>query len=132
MAVNLIDLGKEIQYIDIDAAKVPYTFNIKLGGTTYTFTIKYNGQGGFFTADLAITNTGESGFGSRILIYGDPVRYGRPMFGSIEDERFPEPVIIPLCMTGDMQFGGAEFSGEVTFANFGKEVKLYLFDRRVV
>ena len=53
----------------------------------------------------------------------DPIRYGRPLFGTIEDERFPLPVIIPLCLSGD----GID---TVTWDNFGKEVKLYLYERR--
>ena len=139
MAIEIIDLGKEINYIDIDTAKVPYTFNIKLVDKTFTFVIKYNEQGGFFTADLYITSTGE------ILACGDPIRYGRPMFGSIEDERFPNPVIIPVCLTGDLvnliensdksadlsNFQQVHYIDTVTFENFGKEVKLYLFDRRI-
>lgn len=56
--------------------------------------------------------------------YGDIVRYGRPLFGSVEDERFPLPVIIPQCLTG-------EDIDTVTFDNFGKQVKLYLHERRV-
>ena len=118
MAIQLLDLGKEIDYIDIDVKKVPYTFNIKLIDKTFTFTIKYNDESDFFTTDLSVTNTGE------FLVYGDPIRYGRPMFGSIEDERFPLPVVIPVCLTGDN-------IDVVTFDNFGKEVKLYLFERRV-
>jgi len=62
-------------------------------------------------------NTGE------VLAYGDPVRYGRPLFGPIEDERFPLPVIIPLCLTGDE-------IDTVTWDNLGNDVKLYLFERR--
>ena len=58
------------------------------------------------------------------LVYGDIVRYGRPLFGSVEDERFPLPVIIPQCLTG-------EDIDTVTFDNFGKQVKLYLHERRV-
>lgn len=115
--MQLIDLGTEVQYIEIDTSKVPYTFSVKLDDRTYTFTIRYNDSGGFFTADLAVSTTGE------ILAYGDPIRYGRPMFGPVEDERFPMPVIIPLCLTGD------DIS-EVTFDNFGKQVKLYLYERR--
>ena len=93
--LQLIELGAEVEYIDIDTSKIPYTFSIKLTDKTYSFTVRYNDVGGFFTIDLSVANTGE------VLAYGDPVRYGRPMFGPIEDERFPLPVIIPLCLTGD-------------------------------
>ena len=88
--MQLNDLGQQVEYIDIDVSKVPYT--------------------------LSVTATGE------VLAYGDPIRYGRPLFGPIEDERFPLPVIIPLCLTGDDV-------DAVTWENLGEEVKLYLFDR---
>lgn len=117
MALQLIDLGNEVTYIDINTEKVPYTFSVKLTDKTFVFTIKYNDAGGFFTADL-FTQTGE------VLAFGDPVRYGRALFGSIEDERFPLPVIIPKCLTD-------EGVTEVTQENLGKAVRLYLHERRV-
>lgn len=94
MALQLIDLGNEVEVVEIDTSKVPYTFSVKLTDKTYTFTVKYNEAGSFFTVDLA-TSDGEP------LVYGDIVRYGRPLFGSVEDERFPLPVIIPQCLTGE-------------------------------
>ena len=114
--MQLIELGAEVEYIEIDTSKVPYTFSVKLKDRTYSFTVRYNDIGKFFTVDLSIANTGE------VLAYGDPVRYGRPLFGPIEDERFPLPVIIPLCLTGDA-------ISEITFQNFGKQVKLYVYKR---
>lgn len=109
-------LTTEVEYIPIDTSKVPYTFSIKLDDRTYTLTVRYNEQGKFFTIDLAIMATGE------VLCYGDPVRYGRPMFRVIEDARYPIPVIVPYCLSGDVD--------TVTFENFGKEVQLYLHERR--
>ena len=114
--MQLIDLGQSVKYIPIDVSKVPYTFSAQLDDKTYSFLIRYNGEGGFFTADLSIASTGER------LCYGDPIRYGRPLFGSVEDDRYPLPVIIPLCLTGDDIH-------EVTFDNLGKQVKLYLYER---
>ena len=116
MALYLLDLGHEVDYIDIDPARVPYSFDIKLGSATYRLTIKYNEIGGFYTADLA-TLMGE------VLAYGDPIRYGRPLFGSVEDERFPRPVIIPACLSG-------EDITEVTEDNLGAAVRLYLYERK--
>lgn len=114
--------NEDLQYIDsgsytLNAQKVyTNTFSVKLGDRTFAFSIRYNEVGGFFTVDLSIASTGE------VLVYGDIVRYGRPLFNSVEDERFPVPVIMPLCLTGD------DIS-EVTFENFGKEVRLYLWER---
>ena len=66
--------------------------------------------------DRSCTGTGG------VVVCGERVRSGRPLFNTVEDERFPVPVIIPRCLTGD------DIS-EVTFENFGKEVKLYLYNR---
>ena len=111
-----LGLSAEVEYIPIDTAKVPYTFSVKLGDRTYTLTLKYNSPGQFFSIDLAIMATGE------VLCYGDPIRYGRPMFSGIENADYPLPVIVPYCLTGE--------TDEVTFDNLGKSVQLYLHDRR--
>ncbi len=116
MALQLIDLAADVQYIDVDVSKVPYTFSVKLTDRTYTFTVKYNAVGGFFTVDLLDIN-------GDVLAFGEIIRYGRPLFNVVEDERFPIPVIIPHCITND------DIS-EVTPENFGRDVKLYLHDRK--
>lgn len=116
MALQLIDFNEEVDYIDIDESKVPYSFTIKLNDKTFNFTVKYNAAGEFFTVDLSDIN-------GEVLVFGEIVRYGRPLFNVVEDERFPIPVIIPLCITG-------EDIAEVTLENMGKEVRLYLFDRK--
>lgn len=117
MALRLIDLNEDIEYVDIDVLRVPYSFTIKLTDKTFTFTVKYNEVGGFFTIDLLDLNR-------NVLSFGEIVRYGRPLFNVVEDERFPIPVIIPACITGD------EIT-EITPENFGRDVKLYLYEREV-
>lgn len=116
MALQLIDLNADVQYINVDVSRVPYTFSVKLTDRTYIFTIKYNAEGGFFTTDLLDVN-------GNVLAFGEIIRYGRPLFNVVEDERFPIPVIIPTCITND------DIS-EVTWDNFGREVKLYLYERK--
>ena len=59
MALQLIDLNEDIEYINIDASKVPYSFSIKLTDKTFSFTVKYNDTGGFYTIDL-LEQTGMS------------------------------------------------------------------------
>ncbi len=115
MALQLIDFNEDVEYIDIDVSKVPYSFTIKLSDKTFSFTVKYNETGGFFTIDLLDIN-------GEVLVFGEVIRYGRPLFNVVENEQFPIPVIIPLCITG-------EDISEVTKENLGKEVRLYLFDR---
>lgn len=117
MALSLIDLNEEIQYIDVDVTKVPYSFNVKLTDKTYKFTLKYNSQGGFYTVDLLDLN-------DNVLAFGEIIRYGRALFNVVEDERFPINVIIPVCISEDS-------ISEVTPENFGKDVKLYLYERKV-
>ena len=117
MALQLIDLDSDVQYIAIDVSRVPYTFSVKLTDRTYSFTVKYNASGKFFTIDLYDVN-------GNVLAFGEIVRYGRPLFNVVEDEQFPIPVIVPSCITGDS-------ISEVTWENFGKDVKLYLHERKV-
>ena len=117
MALQLIELSNDIEYLDIDVSRVPYTFSVKLSDKTYLLTVKYNEVGGFFTLDLLDTN-------NDVLAFGEIIRYGRPLFNVVEDERFPIPVIIPLCLTSDD-------IAEVTKENLGKEVRLYLYERKV-
>ncbi len=116
MALQLVDLNSDVEYLAIDVPRVPYSFSVKLADKTYSFTVKYNDAGKFFTMDLLDVN-------GNVLAFGEIVRYGRPLFNVVEDERFPIPVIIPFCITGDDV-------PEVTWENFGKDVKLYLYDRR--
>ena len=117
MALYLIDLGREVDYVDINTDMAPYTFAVKLTDKTFSFTIKYNDIGEFFTVDLLEV-------GGEVLAFGDPIRYGRPMFGAIEDERFPLPVIVPSCVTG-------ENISAVSESSIGTSVRLYLHERRV-
>lgn len=114
----MADMGKSytVEYIPVDADKVPYSFQIKLGDRTFVFTIKYNEQAEIFTVDLQIAATQET------LCYGDPILYGRQMFNTVEDERYPQPVIIPYCLYGD--------TDRVTRENLGKTVQLYLHERK--
>ena len=117
MPIELIDLGRDVQYIDVKPDRVPYNFSVKLTDRTYVFTIKYNEIGGFYTIDLRTPN-------GEYLAFGEPVLYGTALFGTIEDERFPLPVIIPYCLTG-------EDYDTVTMDNLGSAVRLYLHERRV-
>ncbi len=71
MALQLINLDVVVDYIEVDAARVPYTFSVKLVDRTYTFTIKYNDECGFYTTDLYDLN-------GNVLAFGEIIRYARP------------------------------------------------------
>jgi len=111
----LFDPTTNAEYIPIDPAAVPYAFRIKLWDRTYGLHVRWNDIGKFYTVDLYDNN-------ELPLVYGDPVRYGRPMFGAVEDERFPLPVIIPYAKPGNS-------IGVVTQNNLGTDVKLWLYER---
>lgn len=115
MGINLMTFGKEVEYIDVDSKKIPCGLSIKLTDRTYHMIFKYNAIGDFFTVDLKTSQ-------NELLAYGEIIRYGRPLFGTVEDERFPLPIIIPRCLTGDN-------IDTITYDNFDKEVKLYLHQR---
>ena len=117
MSLQLIDLGRDVEFIPVDVDTMPCTFAVELDDKTFVFTFAYNEVGDFFTCDLE-TPEGD------VLARGDVIRYGRPLFGPIEDERFPLPVIIPQCLSG-------EDVSVVTYENFGNLVKLYLHPRQV-
>ena len=38
MALQLIDLNSDVEYIAIDVSRVPYSFSVKLTDRTYSFT----------------------------------------------------------------------------------------------
>lgn len=56
--------------IAIDKDKVPYQFQIQLGGKRYSMEIQYNMVGQFFTCTLYDAN-------GSVLIYGEPLIYGK-------------------------------------------------------
>lgn len=103
------------QYIPIVSDDVPCTFDIKLVDRTYAMTVRYNEEGDFFTVDLA------TALPTELLCYGEVIRYGKPLFEQFSDERYPLPLIVPLCGVGDVD--------AITYDNFGHAVKLWLIDR---
>ena len=130
--MKLIESGQEIRFIDVDSDRVPCSLLVKLTDRTYRMTFAYNETADFFTVSLEISNTGEvsptvtarygTGGGNTPLVYGEVLRYGKPLFEAFNDERYPLPVICPLCLTGDE-------IDTITYDNFGTKVRLYLFDR---
>ena len=109
--MKLIESGQKIRFIDVDSDRVPCSLLVKLTDRTYRMTFAYNEAADFFTVSLEISNSG-----------GKVLRYGKPLFEAFNDERYPLPVICPLCLTGDE-------IDTITYDNFGTKVRLYLFDR---
>jgi hypothetical protein len=81
-----------VEYISIDLAEIPYRFEIELAGEVFTFEIHYNHEFDFFTIDLE--KNGE------VLVYGEKIVYGRPLFSAFSDSRLPKVRIVPKDPSG--------------------------------
>lgn len=103
-----------IPYIDFDYNAVPYKFSIKLAGKTFTFEFEYNQRGDFYTCNLYR--------GGEPLVLGDILRYGRPLFGTVRNNRFPKVDIMPLCISQTN-------IDRITKDNMGRQVKLYIYEQ---
>lgn len=111
-----------MDYIDIDTSKIPYQFDIKLDGNTYTFDVKYNNAFDYFTVDLYKQG--------KLLVYGEKIVIGRPMFDVTSKTTDGITTIIPK--TSDypkmiiMPYDLPHKETRVTFDNLGVTVFLYI------
>jgi len=77
-----------MKHIPVFKESLPYHADFRIAGTTYTFTFNYNSEGDFFTIDLE--RNGD------VLVQGEKIVYGRALFLSVLDERFPDYPIVPI------------------------------------
>ncbi|QOS97546.1 hypothetical protein JNUCC42_13190 [Brevibacterium sp. JNUCC-42] len=73
--------------IDIEKELIPYHFEISLVDELFEMEIHYNSEYDFFTVDLLKNK--------EVLVYGEKIVYGMPLFRTGADERFPKIEIIP-------------------------------------
>lgn len=99
-----------MEYIDIEKNLVPYRFEISLSGTVFTFEVHYNAEYDFFTVDLERDGT--------VLVQGEKLVYGAPLFRDVKDSRFPDLDIVPLDESG--------IADTVTWATLGESVFLFV------
>ncbi|WP_079908278.1 hypothetical protein [Paenibacillus sp. 32352] len=99
-----------MEYIDIEKKNIPYRFDIALKGTVFTFEIHYNADFDFFTVDLE--RNGE------ILVQGEKMVYGVPLFGDMSDSRLPSVSIVPYDESG--------MNEAVTWSTLNESVFLFL------
>lgn len=99
-----------MKYIEIDKDLVPYKFDITLEGETYTFNINYNFLNDFFTIDLSK--------GDEIIVIGEKLIYGKPLFLSVLYKDIPKIDILPFDLSNR--------SKRITFENLNEEVFLFL------
>lgn len=101
-----------MEYIKIDKELIPYEFEIILKGETFKFEINYNNSHDFFTVDLYKNN--------EIIILGEKLVYGRPLFLPCLYKEVPKVYILPYDVSGN--------SDRITFENLNEEVFLYLVE----
>lgn len=100
--------------IDVDKSKIPYQFQILLGGVRYSMEWQYNRTSGQFTCTLYDAE-------GNVLVYGEPLVYGNVMFSALcRSTAFPAVDLVPLDESGE--------ETEITWENFGETVFLTLDD----
>ncbi len=99
-----------IKSIKIEKDKIPYSFDMQLGGYTFSFEVHYNTQHDYFTVDLYYLG--------RLVVIGEKLVYGKPLFSSLPHLPTPPVVIVPLDLTGK--------ETRVTYENLGERVLLYV------
>ena len=98
-----------MEYIDIEKDLVPYRFEVDLDDELFTLEINYNPDYDFFTVDLE--KDGE------VLVVGEKIVYGTPLFADVWDGRYPVQTILPWDESG--------LSSAVTWETLG--VTCFLF-----
>ena len=99
-----------MEYLPIEKEAIPYQFDIDLEGDIFTFEVNYNDRFDFFTLDLMRNDN--------VLVYGEKIVYGQPLFERYADDQFPKVRIIPKDV-GDQ-------SNRVTYENFYETIFLYI------
>jgi hypothetical protein len=94
-------------YIPINKNQVPYRFEIALGVELFTIEVRYNADFDFFTLDCFK--------GSEVLVYGEKIVYGVPLFVDVLDQRFPVLQIVPIDNAGAEERVGYDNIGQTVF-----------------
>lgn len=96
-------------FINIERTNMPCSYDVFIEAEIYNFTFKYNKTKGFFTCTLTK--------GDDVLVYDEPIVYGKPLFNDIYVAGvFPAVNIVPLDESGD--------TDAITFDNFLRNVRL--------
>ncbi|KOP82011.1 hypothetical protein AMS60_05645 [Bacillus sp. FJAT-21945] len=97
-----------LEYIPIEKENIPYRFEIELEAEIFEMEVRYNDSYDFFTVDLY--KNGE------VLIYGEKLVYGVPLFKNVRNLNFPIIEITPIDEAG--------LENRVTYENFQETVFL--------
>lgn len=97
--------------LEIKKDLIPYTFKIMLNGEEFKFRIDYNKTAGLFTVSLSKNE--------KTLCVGEPIIYGKPLFGDLVNRGdFPKVSITPKDESGERN--------AVTFDNISNTVLLFV------
>ncbi|MCR8636187.1 phage baseplate plug family protein [Paenibacillus radicis (ex Xue et al. 2023)] len=98
------------QLVNIIKHQIPYRFEIPLANVLFEMEVNYNPQFDFFTIDLYRNK--------ELLVYGEKLIYGKPLFHDIADHRFPAVTLTPLDESGK--------ETDVNWKTLGETVFLFL------
>lgn len=101
-----------MKYIDIDKAKIPYSFEIVLANETFQFEVFYNVVGDFFTINLYKNH--------ELVVFGEKLVYGVDLFENLKHLPIPKVNIRPFDTTGEAK--------RITYENMNEDVFLYVLD----
>jgi hypothetical protein len=101
-----------MEYIKIDKDLIPYEFDIALKDETFKFMVKYNSLNDFFTIDLYKND--------EVIILGEKLVYGKPLFLSCLHKSIPKVYILPYDISSN--------TDRITYENLGEQVFLYLVE----
>ena len=99
-----------MNYIEIDKNMIPYRFDMTIKGETYTFQVNYNATHDFFTIDLYKND--------EVIVLGEKVVYGKPLFFTSQHKDVPKVTIIPYDVS--------ENTDRITFENMNEDVLLFM------
>ncbi len=99
-----------MRYINIEKELIPYRFSMTFKQKMHEFEVNYNTEYDFFTLDLSIDG--------EIIVVGEKIVYGRPLFSSVDSFIHTLPRIIAYDLPREEE--------RVTYENIGKKVFLYI------
>jgi hypothetical protein len=81
-----------MEYTDVKVEEIPCQFEIELAGEIFSLEFNYNYKFDFFTVNLS--KNGE------VIVNGEKIMYGQPLFSSVFDSRLPKVNIVPRDSSG--------------------------------
>lgn len=100
----------DYEHIPIEKDLIPYQFELELEQEVFTFDIQYNEIYDFFTLDVYKND--------ELLVVGEKLVYGEPLFNHIYTPDFPAPTIIP--------YDPSNHENRITWENLNETVFLII------